>query len=102
MYKNDRRYCNQLKGCSPLQLSRDLMGMKPSIGYYSHTTLTAIFFLHHPEIKTTLEEDKDLAKSFRNRWRRIYPVVILGLSYANVGPGLKDFPYPRPHKPHAH
>ncbi len=37
MYKNNSRFSSKFKGCSPLQLSCNLTGMKPAIGYYSYT-----------------------------------------------------------------
>ena len=37
MYKNNSRASSKLKGCSPLQLSCNLTGLKPAIGYYSYT-----------------------------------------------------------------
>ncbi len=37
MYKNNSRDSCKFKGCSPLQLSCNLTGMKPAIGYYSYT-----------------------------------------------------------------
>ena len=37
MYKNNNRYSFKFKGSSPLQLSCNLIGMKPAIGYYSYT-----------------------------------------------------------------
>ena len=38
MYKNNSRDSSKFKGCSPLQLSCILTGLKPAIGYYSHTS----------------------------------------------------------------
>jgi len=35
MSKNNSRDSIKLKGCGPLQLSCNLTGMKPAIGYYS-------------------------------------------------------------------
>ena len=37
MYKNNSRNCSDFKGFSLLQLSCNLTGMKPAIGYYSYT-----------------------------------------------------------------
>ena len=37
MYKNNSRDSSNFEGYSPLQLSCDLTGMKPAIGYYSYT-----------------------------------------------------------------
>jgi hypothetical protein len=37
MYKNNSRVSSKFKGFSPLQLSCNLTGMKPAIGYYSYT-----------------------------------------------------------------
>ena len=37
MYKNNSRNNSKLNGCSPLQLSCILTGMKPAICYYSYT-----------------------------------------------------------------
>jgi len=37
MYKNNSQFSSKFKGCSPLQLSCNLTGMKPAIGYYSYT-----------------------------------------------------------------
>ena len=43
MYKNNSRDSSNFKGCSPLQLSCILTGMKPAIGYYSYTNRYALF-----------------------------------------------------------
>jgi hypothetical protein len=37
MYIKNRRNRSKFNGCSPLQLSCNLTGMKPAIGYYSYT-----------------------------------------------------------------
>jgi predicted aconitase len=37
MYKNNSRDSNKFKDFSPLQLSCNLTGMKPAIGYYFYT-----------------------------------------------------------------
>jgi len=37
MYKNNSRNSSSFKSCIPLQLSCNLTGMKPTIGYYSYT-----------------------------------------------------------------
>jgi hypothetical protein len=37
MYKNNSRDVSKFKGCSPLQLSYNLIGLKSEIGYYSYT-----------------------------------------------------------------
>lgn len=37
MYKNNSQNSSKIKGCSPLQISCNLTGMKPVIGYYSYT-----------------------------------------------------------------
>jgi len=37
MYKNNSRDSSKFKGCSPLQLSCNLIGLKHAICYYSHT-----------------------------------------------------------------
>ena len=37
MYKNNSRNSSDFKDCEPLQLSCNLTGMKPAIGYYSYT-----------------------------------------------------------------
>lgn len=37
MYKNNSRDSSKIVGCSALQLSCNLKGMKPAIGYYSYT-----------------------------------------------------------------
>ena len=39
MYKNNSRDRSEFKGCSPLQLSCILTGMKPAIGYNSYTNV---------------------------------------------------------------
>ncbi len=40
MYKNNSRFSSKFRGCSPLQLSCNLTGMKPAIGYYSYTNVS--------------------------------------------------------------
>ncbi len=37
MYKNNSRFSSKFKGCSPLQLSCNLIGKYNAIGYYSYT-----------------------------------------------------------------
>ncbi len=37
MYKNNSRYSNKFKGCSPLQFHRKLKVSCSAIGYYSYT-----------------------------------------------------------------
>jgi len=37
MYIKNRRDSSKFNGCSPLQLSCNLTGMKPAVGYYSYT-----------------------------------------------------------------
>ena len=37
MYKNNSRFSSKFMDCSPLQISCNLTGMKPAIGYYSYT-----------------------------------------------------------------
>ncbi|RZT95672.1 hypothetical protein EV201_0296 [Ancylomarina subtilis] len=37
MYKNNSRDSSKFKGCSPLQLSRNLTGKHHAFGYYSYT-----------------------------------------------------------------
>ena len=37
MYKNNSRFSSKFKGYSPLQLSCNLIGLKPAVGYYSYT-----------------------------------------------------------------
>jgi len=37
MYKNNSRNSSKFKGCSPLQLSCNLIGKCHEIGYYSYT-----------------------------------------------------------------
>ena len=37
MCKNNSRNSSKFKGCSPLQFSCNLIGMKPAIAYYSYT-----------------------------------------------------------------
>jgi len=37
MYKNNSRDSSKIKSCSPFQLSCNLTGMKPVIGYYSYS-----------------------------------------------------------------
>ena len=37
MYINNSRDSSKFKGCSPLQLSCCLKGMKTAVGYYSYT-----------------------------------------------------------------
>ena len=37
MYKNNNRNSSEFKGCSPLQFSCKLTGLKPAVGYYSYT-----------------------------------------------------------------
>ncbi len=43
MYKNNSRDSSIFKCCRPLQLSCNLTGMKPAIGYYSYTYHYASF-----------------------------------------------------------
>lgn len=38
MYKNNSRDRSKIKGCSPLQLSCNLTGKLPAVGYYSYTS----------------------------------------------------------------
>lgn len=37
MYENNSQYSSSFKGCSPLQLSCNLTGKCPEIGYYFYT-----------------------------------------------------------------
>ena len=37
MYKNNSRDSSKCKACSPLQLSGNLTGKKPAIGYFLYT-----------------------------------------------------------------
>ncbi len=37
MYKNNGRDNSKFKGCSPLQLSYNLKGLKYAVDHYSHT-----------------------------------------------------------------
>lgn len=37
MYKNNSRLGSNIKGCSPLELSRILTGKCHAVGYYSYT-----------------------------------------------------------------
>ncbi len=39
MYKKNSRDNRNIKGCSPLQLHRELKDMSSAIGYYSYTTV---------------------------------------------------------------
>ena len=43
MYKNNSRSSSKFNGCSPLQLSCNLTGMKPANGYYSYTNRCKAF-----------------------------------------------------------
>ena len=43
MYKNNSRDSSKFKACSPLQLSCNLTGMKPVIGYNSYTNRCAAY-----------------------------------------------------------
>lgn len=50
MYKNNSRLSSKFKGCSPLQLSCNLTGLKPAIGYYFYTKRYKLSpFLNMPE-----------------------------------------------------
>ncbi len=42
MYKNNSRDSSKFKGCSPLQLSCNLKGMKPAIGYPVGSDMPAV------------------------------------------------------------
>ena len=42
MYKNNSRNGSKYKGYSPLQLSCNLIGLKPAIGYYSYVCREAV------------------------------------------------------------
>ena len=58
MYKNNSRNSSKFKGCSPLQLSCNLTGMKPAFAYIfiakplacinSDSALPLSFFIYHP------------------------------------------------------
>jgi hypothetical protein len=41
MYKNNSRDSSEIKACSTLKHSCNLIGMKPAVGYYSYTKTLA-------------------------------------------------------------
>jgi hypothetical protein len=59
MYKNNSRVCSNIKGCSPLQFSCNMTGLKPAIGYYSYTNRWGPFNENHISLKIQLKQKHD-------------------------------------------
>jgi hypothetical protein len=57
MHKNNSQNSSKFKGCSPLQLSCNLTGKKPAIGYFSYTkTLWLIKIVRDNGISTKVDD----------------------------------------------